>query len=163
MILPVLTFPNESLTTVCSEYRFQAPEEVIRELEANLIETMLAYNGIGLAANQVGILERMIAIQFQDTRESIVMYNPVILDTVDDIKVTTNEGCLSFPRVRLEIARYSTVVVKYQDRYGTEHTRQLDGIDSVCIQHEIDHLNGIVFKDYVSELKYERALRKAKK
>lgn len=163
MILQVLQFPHTALTTKCHEWQFQAPTDVVEEVEANLIETMLAYNGIGLAANQVGILERLVAIQRQTTKECVVLFNPEIIDTVEDTKVTTNEGCLSFPGVRLEIARHPTVVVRYQNRHGEEFTEQFNGIDAVCLQHEIDHLDGIVFKSYVSELKYQRALKRAQK
>lgn len=162
MILQVLTFPHEALKTKCTEWQFVAPLDVVEEVEKNLVETMLAYNGIGLAANQVGILERLVAIQRQDTGECFVMFNPEIMNTVDDVRVTADEGCLSFPRVRLAIERYSTIKVKYQNRHGNVFEEQFSGIDAICLQHEIDHLNGIVFKDHVSELKYQRALKRAK-
>ena len=162
MKLEVLKYPHPALLTKCTDWKFVATEEVVDGLETNMIETMLAENGIGLAANQVGILERFIAIQRQDNGQCLVMYNPQIVDTVEDSKVSGREGCLSFPRVFLEVARYPTVVVEYQDRHGEWFREQFNGLDARCIQHEIDHLDGIVFKSYVSDLKYQRALKKSK-
>ena len=123
---------------------------------------MATEGGIGLAANQVGISYRVLAIHIQATDERVVMYNPELTEISEEMW-EQSEGCLSFPHVELLVSRPRTVTVRYQDENSTWHTRQLHEIDAKCVQHEIDHLDGKTFKDYVSLLRFGRAVDKARK
>lgn len=144
MILPILKNPHPALNVVCTEFKFIAPDEVVDQLETNMIETMLAERGIGLAANQVGILERFLAIYLQANSQCLVMYNPRVLSVSDEIE-TVAEGCLSFPNTSYLVGRNQSIEVEYQDRHQEYHTKTLKGWDARCFLHELDHLNGITF------------------
>jgi peptide deformylase len=162
MILPILNWPHTSLMTRCTEWDFNDPPFVVDFLIADMTETMIKSNGIGLAANQVGVLYRIMIIHVQETDEFIAMFNPEVVSQ-DELRYVAMEGCLSFPGVFLDISRPKTVEVKWQTRMGELKTGVFNEIDAKCILHEIEHLDGRVFKDHVSGLKYDMALKKAKK
>ena len=131
-------------------------------LEQDLIETMLSENALGLAANQVGIPYRVFSIHLQQNGQVLVMFNPEIISISDD-KWPAPEGCLSFPDIELEISRPHSIVGQWQDADGDYHEREFHKIDAKCFLHELDHLNGRVFKDLVSDLRFQRAWKKAKR
>lgn len=163
MTLQIKRWPDPILLTPCQPWNFDSPPQTVsRSLTIDLLTTMAENGGIGLAANQVGIPYRVMAIHIQSTDERIVMYNPELTE-IGQEPWEHPEGCLSFPGVELLIARAKTVTVKYQDENRTWHTRQLDEIDAKCVQHEIDHLDGKTFKDYVSPLKFGRAVDRGRK
>ncbi len=134
----------------------------IRKLVDELFETMYAAPGIGLAAIQIGVAKRVIAMDLskkEDNHEPLVFINPEIVWTSDET-AKYEEGCLSIPDYYEEVERPSQVKVKYLDRDGK--TRELDakGLLATCLQHEIDHINGILFIDHLSKLKRDRVIKK---
>ncbi|NBI43578.1 peptide deformylase [[Haemophilus] felis] len=152
-ILDVLIYPDERLKIVA-----QSVEEVdneVREIVANMFETMYHEEGIGLAATQVDIHRRIITIDIEGTKENqYVLINPEILDSCGETGI--EEGCLSLPGMRGFVPRKEKVKIKALDINGEAFELEADGLLAICIQHEIDHLNGIVFADYLSPLKRQR-------
>ena len=122
---------------------------------------MVANKGRGLAANQIGLLKRVFAIQL-DGQVPYCMFNPEIVSHVDT-SVENEEGCLSFPNLWIKVKRHSSLNAKYFDRNGKECIIELTGMDAVCFQHELDHLNGITFDTRVSQLKLALAIKKQRK
>ena len=134
----------------------------ITTIEQNLIDTMMGENALGLAANQIGIPYRVFAIHIQQNGQILVMFNPEIVSTSTETWMAP-EGCLSFPNIELMISRPKTVVGAWHDAQGDYHEREFREIDAKCFLHELDHLNGRIFKDLVSDLKFQRAKAKAQK
>jgi peptide deformylase len=122
-------------------------DDTVRNIAANMIRTMIENNGIGLAANQVGILKQIIVVLVND--EPRVMINPEILDFSKDDCII-NEGCLSFPQQFYDIQRPEKVKVKYRCLSGKPMIEWYEGIEARCILHEIDHIKGIVFTEKVN-------------
>ncbi len=128
-------------------------DKKLKRFIKQMIETMLAENGVGLAAPQVGVNERLVILNFQlDRKKSkpIPLVNPEIID-VDTKTIIEEEGCLSLPGVFGKVKRQKTVTIRFKDENGDSRTLELDGLNSRAIQHEIDHLNGILFIDKVEE------------
>ena len=159
MIKPVLVWPDPILLTATKSWDFYNPPMNYWDLENDLRDTLLGQSALGLAANQIGIQFRVLAINTQKDNTIRIMYNPEILYTDSNLE-EGQEGCLSFPKLRLEIERPKTVTVRWLDHFQYVHSMDLTGIDARCILHEIDHLNGKVFKDYVSDLRFRRAWNK---
>lgn len=130
-------------------------------VEREMLETMKANNGIGLAGNQVGLLRRVFVMQLQDGRE-IGFFNPSIL-VGDNNLVEDQEGCLSFPNLWLKVPRHNKISAMYLDNTGKRCIIELEGIDSRCFQHELDHLDGITFTEHVSNLRLTMARKKQRK
>jgi peptide deformylase len=130
-------------------------------IEREMLAIMNASNGIGLAANQVGLLRRVFVLKLQDGRE-LGCFNPWIMFGDND-KIEDNEGCLSFPNLWLKVKRHNKITAAYLDNTGKDCIIELDGIDSRCFQHELDHLEGITFTEYVSDLKLQMARKKQRK
>ena len=131
----------------------------------DMLETMYAYNGVGLAANQVGLLERLVVIDCAREGEKpdvLQMVNPKITAHSEEI-LCRNEGCLSVPREYADVDRFAVVTVEYLDKKGEKKTRTADGVLGMAIQHELDHLDGILFIDYLSKLKRDRLLHHLEK
>ena len=128
---------------------FENPTHDPKEVEEKLAEAMTKFGGLGLSANQVGLDVRCFVMRTQDGVTSF--FNPEL--------TKVSQECLSFPDIYLMIKRSKVVEMKYQDADGTEHIITLDGIGSRCAQHEIDHLNGIVFLQRASRMKLERAIK----
>lgn len=122
---------------------------------------MKANNGIGLAGNQVGLLRRVFVMKLQDGRE-LGCFNPWIMFGDND-KINDNEGCLSFPNLWLKVQRHNKITAAYLDNTGKQCIIELEGIDARCFQHELDHLNGVTFTEYVSDLKLKMARKKQRK
>ena len=148
---------SKVLRTPPPVFDFENPKEDPKEIEKNMAEAMETFGGIGLSANQVGLPYRMFVMRTADSGIK-AFFNPE-LTAVSQETDLMKEGCLSFPDLYLMIKRSKVVELKYQDADGEEHTLQLDGIGARCVQHEIDHLNGIVFLQRASRLKIERALK----
>ena len=161
-MLKIRHWPDPILFKRCQEWDFKNHSYQIDQLESDMIETMTKNDGIGLAANQVGISYRVLAIHVQLTNKYIVMFNPEIIN-ISQEQNTNKEGCLSFPNIFLKISRPNSVEVRWFDKLKTQYTDTFTDIDATCILHEIDHLDGKVFKDYVSDLKFNLAMKKGKK
>ena len=136
------------------------------ELAGDLIETMKAYSGIGLSANQVGLKERAF-VMYKDLnkRETMAVFNPHVLEYSKE-KVLMDEGCLSYPGLWLKINRPSAVIAEFENESGTKEQFQLFGLEARVFQHEMDHMQGKDFRAHVSKLKLnmaEKRIRKQKK
>ncbi|HEV2568105.1 peptide deformylase [Sphingomonas sp.] len=164
-ILPIIETPDPRLRTVSKPV--EAIDGELQTLIDDMFETMYAAPGIGLAAIQVGVPKRLLVIDLQEQedeegkpiREPRVFINPEILETSEELQVY-NEGCLSVPDQYAEVERPATVRARWQDRAGKTHEEQLDGLLGICLQHEMDHLEGILFIDHLSRLKREMVLKK---
>ncbi|EGQ7779018.1 peptide deformylase [Vibrio parahaemolyticus] len=152
-VLQVLTFPDDRLRTVAKPVDAVTPE--IQKIVDDMIETMYDEEGIGLAATQVDIHKRIVVIDISETRdEPMVLINPEILEKRGEDGI--EEGCLSVPGARALVPRAAEVIVKALDRDGKEFTFEADDLLAICVQHELDHLQGKLFVDYLSPLKRKR-------
>jgi peptide deformylase len=156
----ILEFPDPRLRTRAEPVtRFDA---ALGTLIDDMLETMYAAPGIGLAATQVDVHKRLIVIDIsKEHNEPLVLINPEILTREGE--ASTEEGCLSVPGIFDEVKRAAKVRVRAQDREGATYERDFDDILAVCIQHEMDHLEGTLFVDYLSDLKRERIRKKLDK
>jgi peptide deformylase len=159
-IRPILVLPDQRLRAVADA----VPEvdEEIKTLAKDMLDTMYDAPGIGLAAPQIGVMKRIVVMDLAgegETPDPIVMINPEITKFSDQIQVT-EEGCLSIPELYYEVERPDAVTVQYTDLNGNEVVRDADGKLAVCIQHEIDHLDGVLYIDYLSRLKRDRVIKK---
>ena len=130
-------------------------------IEREMIEVMQASRAIGLAGNQVGLLRRVFVMKLSDGRE-FGCFNPWIMFGDND-KIAGEEGCLSFPNLWLKIERHNKITAAYLDNTGKSCIIELEGIDARCFQHELDHLDGVTFTEYVSDLKLQLARKKQRK
>ena len=130
-------------------------------IEREMLELMRASNAIGLAGNQVGLLRRVFVMKLSDGRE-MGFFNPTILVGDNDLE-EGEEGCLSFPNLWLKIKRSPSITAMYLDNTGKRCIIELEGLDARCFQHELDHLDGITFTEYVSDLKLQMARKKQRK
>jgi len=153
-VLNILRYPDPRLHRVAEPVR--DVDDHIRELVRDMAETMYAAPGIGLAATQVDVHLRVIVIDVSESRDQLrVFINPEIVERSGDLKVY-EEGCLSVPGIYDEVERPDRVKVRALDEHGKPFTLEADGLLAVCVQHEIDHLNGRVFVQYLSRLKQSR-------
>ena len=182
-IREILEVPDLRLKTVST--RVETFDDELKALVADMFETMYAANGIGLAAIQVGVPLRVLVIDLQPEdpdaepeechehgghhhthqptkREPRVFVNPEILDPAAELS-TYQEGCLSVPDIYADVDRPKTCRVRWQDLDGHVHEEEMDGLLATCIQHEMDHLEGILFIDHLSRLKRNMALKKLEK
>jgi peptide deformylase len=151
--LTILEFPDPRLRKTATPVT--QVDDALRELTDNMFETMYAAPGIGLAATQIDVHRRfLIADVSADNNEPHVLINPVILKK-DGVQVS-EEGCLSVPGYYEEVERADHIRVRYQDRHGDEIETEMEGLLAVVVQHEIDHLDGKLFVDYLSEAKRSR-------
>jgi len=159
-ILPILTAPDPRLKKISKPV--EKVDAETRQLMDDMLETMYLAPGIGLAAPQVGVLKRVIVVDIE--REGVktgplFMANPEIVD-VSDEDASYEEGCLSVPEHYAEVSRPRRVVIRYLDRDNEIRTLEAEGLIATCLQHEIDHLDGILFIDKISALKRNMILRK---
>jgi peptide deformylase len=153
-LLPILVFPDPRLHTVAKPV--SAIDARVRQLVADMLETMYDAQGIGLAATQVDVHERVITIDVSEERDRpMVLINPEIVWASDE-KQVGDEGCLSVPGIYDGVERSTSVKVRALDESGAERVIEAEGLLSVCIQHEMDHLMGKVFVEYLSPLKRNR-------
>ena len=162
-IKTILTEPNTLLRQVSQPVEQVGEPE--KELMNDMLETMYAANGIGLAAIQIGVPKRIIVMDLskeENKKLPMCFVNPVITKKNNE-KTTYEEGCLSVPNQFAEIDRPSKCEVEYLDYNGHKQNLQVEGLLATCIQHEIDHLEGILFIDYLSKLKKEMIIKKLSK
>jgi peptide deformylase len=151
----ILTYPDSRLKQ--KAYHVLEFNEELRTIVRNMYETMYDAEGVGLAATQVDIHKRIITTCID--KQEITFINPELSVVGSDVQ-KYEEGCLSFPSMRVERSRPTVVQVSYQDVYGASHFMTCDHLLAVCIQHEIDHINGITFIDGLSPFKRQRLLDK---
>jgi len=182
-IREILEVPDPRLKTVSK--RVEVFDDELKALVEDMFETMYDAPGIGLAAIQIGVPLRLLVIDLQPEdpdaepvvchdhgdhhhthqptkKEPRVFVNPEILDPAEDLSVY-QEGCLSVPEIYAEVERPAACRVRWQDLEGKVHEEQMEGLMATCIQHEMDHLDGILFIDHLSRLKRQMALRKLEK
>lgn len=159
-LLPILHYPDERLHRVAAPV--QEINDRIRQLVRDMAQTMYAAPGIGLAATQVDVHEQVIVIDVSETRDQLqVFINPAILESRGQAEC--EEGCLSVPGIYEKVTRAEWVKVRARDAEGKSFTLEADGLLGVCIQHEMDHLKGKVFVEYLSRLKQSRIVARLKK
>ena len=162
-VLPILTAPDPRLKVVSKPV--EKVDDSIRKLMADMLETMYASAGVGLAAPQVGIPKRVIVMDVAREGEParpLKMANPEVLWRADE-ETVCEEGCLSVPDQYSEVSRPRAVKVRYLDEQNEIREMDADGFLATCIQHEIDHLNGVLFIDHISALKRNIIVRKLTK
>ncbi|NVK16544.1 MAG: peptide deformylase [Rhodobacteraceae bacterium] len=161
---PILIHPDPRLKKVCVSVPDLSDD--LRILADDMLETMYAAPGIGLAAPQIGILQRLIVLDCVKEEDGdprpLVMFNPEIISSSDETNVY-EEGCLSIPDQYAEVTRPKVVEVEWMDRDGKAQRETFDGLWATCVQHEIDHLNGKLFIDYLKPLKRQMITRKMQK
>ncbi len=162
MIRPILIHPDPRLKKPC-----EAVGEItadLRQLAADMLETMYDAPGIGLAAPQVGVLKRLIVMDCikDGPPEPMILFNPEVLWASEDLSIY-EEGCLSIPDQYADVKRPAEVTVRWTDETGAAQERQFAGIWATCVQHEIDHLDGKLFIDYLGPLKRQMITRKMEK
>ena len=159
-LLKVLRFPDERLRTVAKPVTDFG--EALQTQIDNMIETMHEEKGIGLAATQVDFHQQLIVLDLQDEVERpIIFINPEIVTKSGDF--TNEEGCLSVPGIYAKVDRAEFVTLKALDRDGKEFTVEADDLFAICLQHEMDHLQGKLFVDYLSKMKRDRIKKKLEK
>lgn len=164
---PILLHPHTTLKAKAKPVA-KVDDEIRAKLDA-MLATLYRADGVGLAANQVGLLDRLVVIDLgvegkdgkrdYAQKRPIFFVNPEITDKSADTRTMT-EGCLSLPHVWGEVTRPATVTVDYLDRDGAKQTLVAEGLMSSCIQHEIDHLDGVIFPDRMSKVRRDMALKK---
>ena len=157
---PLVILPDQRLRQVCEPVA--VVDDAVRALADDMLETMYDAPGIGLAAPQIGGLTRLIVrdvAKEDEERAPIVMVNPKIVWASEERSVY-EEGCLSIPEYYEEVERPASVTVAYLDRDGAEREITAEGLLATCVQHEIDHLNGVLFIDHISKLKRDRVTKK---
>lgn len=159
-IKPLIILPDPLLREKSKPVE-QVDAEIVR-LADDMLETMYDAPGIGLAAIQIGVPRRMLVIDISredEERKPVVFINPEILKVSDDVS-TYEEGCLSIPDYYAEVERPAALTVEYIDRDGKKQAVEADGLLATCLQHEIDHLNGVLFIDHISRLKRDMVIKK---
>lgn len=162
-ILPIIIAPDLRLKLKAKS--ITKVDAKVRKLMDDMVETMVYANGIGLAAPQVGVLKRVIVVDISDRDEKnnpICMANPEIIEASVEEELR-EEGCLSLPDHYADVTRPKSVRVRYIDRENEIREIDADGMLSVCVQHEIDHLEGKLFVDYISALRRKMIIRKLQK
>jgi peptide deformylase len=159
-IKPLIILPDPILRQVSTPV--DKVDSTVTRLADDMLDTMYDAPGIGLAAVQIGVPRRMLVIDVSkedEERQPQVFINPEILKSSEEFSVY-EEGCLSIPDYYAEVERPATVTVRFLDRLGKQQILDVDGLLATCLQHEIDHLNGVLFIDHISRLKREMVVRK---
>jgi len=160
-LLPILEFPDPRLRTVAKPVT--AVDDRIRKLIDDMLETMYEAPGIGLAATQVNVHEQVVVIDLSENKDDPQIFINPKIEILDETLFGYEEGCLSVPGFYEEVTRPQHVRVTALDREGNSFTLEPEGLLAVCIQHEVDHLNGKLFVDYVSNIKRQRIRKKLEK
>jgi peptide deformylase len=156
----IIKLPDKRLRLVSDPVDKIDPE--LKQLVEDMFETMYDAPGIGLAAIQLGVAKRVVTMDIskkEDARDRRVFINPEIVWSSDE-KSVYEEGCLSIPDIHEDVERPARVIVRYFDLAGKAQESDADGLFATCIQHEIDHLNGVLFIDHISKLKRDRIVKK---
>ena len=167
-ILPIIETPDARLKTISTPV--DGVDDALRAFIKDMFDTMYDAPGIGLAAIQVGVAKRVLVIDLQERdeesgaviREPRVFINPEIVEMSEDLTVYS-EGCLSVPDQYADVERPSIIKAKWLDENGKAHEEVIDGLLAICLQHEMDHLNGSLFIDHLSKLKRDMVLKKLAK
>lgn len=167
-VLPIVEIPDPRLRLVSRPVA--AVDDSVRQLVADMFDTMYHARGIGLAAIQIGVDQRVLVIDLQEgedadgkpVRTPHAYINPDILEVSEELS-SYNEGCLSIPEQYADVARPARCRVRWLDEQGESHEQWLEGLLATCMQHEIDHLNGVLFIDHLSRLKRDMVLKKLAK
>ena len=160
-VLDILEFPDPRLRTVAKPVA--VVDDGLRKLIDDMIETMYAASGIGLAASQVNVHQRLLVLDVsEEHNQPMVFVNPEITPLTDQTQ-PYDEGCLSVPGFYETVERPERIRVKAQDRDGTPFEMECEGLLAICLQHEMDHLNGKLFVDHISRLKRDRIKKKMEK
>ena len=166
-ILPIIELPDLRLREISTPV--ETFDDALQTLIDDMFETMYAAPGIGLAAIQVGVAKRLLVIDLQErdgeepgTGQPLVFINPEFSQPSDELTVY-NEGCLSIPDQYAEVERPAAIRAKWLDRRGHAHDEVIDGLLATCLQHEVDHLDGVVFTDHLSRMKRDMLLKKLEK
>ena len=159
-MLKLIKDPNPILKQEAEQWDFKNHVNAA-VIEREMLDLMRTNNAIGLAGNQVGLLRRVFVMKLTDGRE-IGCFNPWIMFGDND-KIEGDEGCLSFTNLWLKVKRHNKITAAYLDNTGKQCIIELEGLDSRCFQHELDHLDGITFTEYVSDLKLQMARKKQRK
>ncbi|MGD9862138.1 MAG: peptide deformylase [Pseudodonghicola sp.] len=161
---PILIHPDPRLKKVCAPVPDLSDD--LRKLADDMLETMYDAPGVGLAAPQVGVLDRLIVLDCQKADgvppRPLIMFNPEVVASSDELS-SYDEGCLSIPEQYAEVTRPAEVEVAWIDRDGKARKETFEGLWATCVQHEIDHLNGKLFIDYLSPMKRQMITRKMQK
>ena len=164
-IRPILTVADATPVLKQKSAPVERVDDELRALMDDMLETMYAAPGIGLAAIQVGVPKRVIVMDIsreEGVKEPRYFVNPEILWASEDV-IPYEEGCLSIPEVYDEVERPARVKIRYLNYEGEQIEEEAEGLYAVCIQHEMDHLNGVLFIDHLSRLKRDRAINKVRK
>ena len=159
-IKPLIILPDPILRQISTP--IETMDREVKKLADDMLETMYDAPGIGLVAIQIGVARRMLVLDVSkdgDDKMPLVFINPEVV-SASDARSVYEEGCLSIPDYYAEVERPAAISVKYLDRDGKEQLTEADGLLATCLQHEIDHLNGVLFIDHISKLKREMVIRK---
>lgn len=159
-IKPLIILPDPILRQVSKP--IETIDSEVKKLADDMLETMYDAPGIGLAAIQIGVARRMLVLDVSkegEDKKPLVFINPEVV-SASDTRSVYEEGCLSIPDYYAEVERPAVITVKHLDRDGKEQLTEADGLLATCLQHEIDHLNGVLFIDHISKLKREMVVRK---
>ncbi|MDB5740566.1 MAG: peptide deformylase [Alphaproteobacteria bacterium] len=162
-VRPILTAPDPRLQAVSTDV--EAVTDEIRQLADDMADSMYEADGIGLAAVQIGVAKRILVIdldQKEGKKNPVAYINPKIVWASDEVAVF-EEGCLSVPEIWDDVERPARIKCEYLDRDGKAQLLEADGLLATCLQHEMDHLNGVLFIDHLSRLKKSMAIRKLTK
>ncbi|MBP6030619.1 MAG: peptide deformylase [Sphingobium sp.] len=169
-ILPIIEAPDPLLRTISTPV--ESIDDDLQQLIDDMLETMYAAPGIGLAAIQVGVAKRLLVMDLHEPESDAedapavknprIFINPQILEGSEQVSIY-NEGCLSVPDQFAEVERPASIRASWLDREGRIHEQTLDGLLATCLQHEMDHLNGVLFIDHLSRLKRDMLLKKLEK
>ena len=159
----IVKFPNEILRERMPEFDFQNPSHDPEQLEKDMLDKMLQFDGIGLAANQVGIRARVFVMGSRANPEKgMAFFNPEVIANTEEVKYL-EEGCLSFPGIYVKIKRPTKIKARWQNAKGEFMEGIFEDYECKCFLHELDHLEGIVFQDRVSPLKWALGVKKSKR
>ncbi|OHV73388.1 peptide deformylase [Ensifer sp. LCM 4579] len=159
-IKPLIILPDPILRQMSAP--LETIDDEVRRLADDMLETMYDAPGIGLAAIQIGVPRRLLVLDVTkegEERKPFVFINPKVVRSSDERSVY-EEGCLSIPDYYAEVERPAAITVEYLDRDGKQQSIEADGLLATCLQHEIDHLNGVLFIDHISKLKRDMVIRK---
>ncbi len=167
-IIQIIETPDPRLRTISSPV--DVVDDDLRRLMDDMLETMYDASGIGLAAIQIGVAKRVLVIDLQDEDEEtgerikrpLYFVNPEVSDESEELNVYS-EGCLSVPEMFADVERPARIRAKWLDYDGVAHDEPIDGLLATCLQHEMDHLNGVLFIDHLSKLKRDMLLKKLEK
>ena len=162
--MEILLVPNPVLRQKADKLKSISEEDI--KIANNMMETMIKAPGVGLAANQVGILKQIVTINFEDKennkKANYILFNPSIIQYSEE-KVIMEEGCLSLPEQYAEVERPKEIILEYVNENEKIIKKEIDGFEARILQHEIDHLSGKLFVDYLSSLKRNVLIKKVKK